>query len=71
MQKPYYKNSQTGNYGIVSAESDFFGNKDYVALKTFVVRDMMIEETGPTEQVLKKDLIKVSREDIERSLLGF
>ncbi len=72
MSKPFYKNTKTGNYGVLEG-SDMFGSQKlhnkYLILKTVVARDGMIELGVTTEQVLPKDLIEVSPEEVQQSLL--
>jgi len=70
MSKPFYKNTKTGNYGVLEGFDIHVFSKNsnkHLILKTLVARDKMLEY-GETEQVLAQDLIEVSREKVEEGI---
>lgn len=70
MSKPLYRNELTGNYGVLEGQV-FSSRFSYRQLKLVEVVDGMIESSDQIENVTTENLVQVSREEVERALLGF
>jgi hypothetical protein len=72
MAKPFYKNSKTGNYGILEGDHLFItpGYVDsYLTLRLLVGVRGIVEQSYETERVNANDLIEVTPNEVERALL--
>lgn len=74
-RKPYYKNVNTGNYGVIEGISfsttPRVPSNGYLSLKLFQAVNGMVELGLAEEQVLPENLVEVSREEVQRAILGF
>lgn len=70
MSKPFYKNKLTGNYGVL--EGQVFSNQSsYLQLRLVNAVGGMIELSHQHEDVTAQNLVQVSREEVQKALLGF
>lgn len=69
-RKKYYKNKDTGNYGVL--EENVISNQSYYyKLRLLNAIDGMIELSDQTEHVTDKNLVQVSQAEVVKALLDF
>lgn len=70
MSKPFYKNSLTGNYGVL--EGQVVSNQSsYLRLRLANAVGGMIELSHHYENAKPENLVQVSPEEVQKALLGF
>jgi hypothetical protein len=70
MSKLYYRNQLTGNYGVLEGQV-FSSQSSYLKLRLLNAVDGMIDLSHQYENVTAENLVEVSREEVQRVLLGF
>jgi hypothetical protein len=72
MSKSYYRNNRTGNYGVLEGGQKVFPNQSsYLKLRLLNAVEGMIDLSHQYENVTAENLVEVSREEVQRVLLGF
>lgn len=73
-RKALYKNSKTGNYGVLENQSLNVTPgqvSNYLTLTLFEVVGGAVELGSRRERVLAKDLVEVAQDEVENALLNF
>jgi|GEM_PF-4196823 len=71
MSRTFYKNKLTGNYGVLESQVLSNNSVSYFQLRLVSAIDGMIELNHQHENVAADNLVQVSSEEVQKTLLGF